>query len=75
MSKNRNLLFVDSSKETNEDIAALWHNHVLTVLLDIRHKNLEKYAASFANGCGTTLQNEYTEDLRSVSICGRSENE
>lgn len=54
----------DDYKDHNENISALWHNHVLTVLLDIRHKNLEKYAASFANGCGTTLQNEYTEDLR-----------
>lgn len=33
--------------------------------MDIRHKNLKKYAVSFANGCGTTLQNEYTENLRS----------
>ena len=32
--------------------------------MDIRHKNLKEYAVSFANGCGTTLQNEYTEDLR-----------
>ena len=55
----------DDYKDHNENISALWHNHVLTVLLDIRHKNLKEYAVSFANGCGTTLQNEYTEDLRS----------
>lgn len=54
----------DNDKDHHEKISALWHNHVLTVLLDIRHKNLKKYAVSFANGCGTTLQNEYTEDLR-----------
>lgn len=54
----------DNDKDHQEKISALWHNHVLTVLLDIRHKNLKKYAVSFANGCGTTLQNEYTEDLR-----------
>ena len=56
---------INNNKSHNEIISALWHNHVLTVLLDIRHKNLKKYAVSFANGCGTTLQNEYTEDLRS----------
>lgn len=55
---------VDNDKDHNRKIPALWHNHVLTVLLDIRHKNLKEYAVSFANGCGTTLQNEYTEDLR-----------
>ena len=54
----------DYDKDHKENISALWHNHVLTVLLDIRHKNLKYYAVSFANGCGTTLQNEYTEDLR-----------
>ncbi len=55
----------DNDKAHNGKISTLWHNHVLTVLLDIRHKNLKEYAISFANGCGTTLQNEYTEDLRS----------
>lgn len=65
MSSDGKLLSDDNDKDHHEKISALWHNHVLTVLLDIRHKNLKKYAVSFANGCGTTLQNEYTEDLRS----------
>lgn len=65
MSANGKLPSVDFDKDHHEKIFALWHNHVLTVLLDIRHKNLKEYAISFANGCGTTLQNEYTEDLRS----------
>lgn len=65
MSANGKLPSVDFDKDHNENISAFWHNHVLTVLLDIRHKNLKEYAVSFANGCGTTLQNEYTEDLRS----------
>ena len=64
MSIEDNLSSINNKKKHNEIISALWHNHVLTVLLDIRHKNLKKYAVSFANGCGTTLQNEYTEDLR-----------
>ena len=54
MPKNRNLLFVDNSTEINEDIPALWYNHVLTVLLDIRHKNLKEYAISGnGEGCDT----------------------
>ena len=65
MSSDGKLSSDDNDKDHNERISALWHNHVLTVLLDIRHKKLKKYAVSFANGCGTTLQNEYTEDLRS----------
>lgn len=56
---------IDNDKDHNRKNPTLWLNHVLTVLLDIRHKNLKKYAVSFANGCGTTLQNEYTKDLRS----------
>lgn len=64
MSTDDDLYPVDNNKDHNRNVSALWHNHVLTVLLDIRHKNLKKYAVSFANGCGTTLQNEYTEDLR-----------
>ena len=64
MSSDGKLSSDDNDKDHHEKISALWHNHVLTVLLDIRHKNLKKYAVSFANGCGTTLQNEYTEDLR-----------
>ena len=65
MSSDGKLSSDDNDKDHHEKISALWHNHVLTVLLDIRHKNLKKYAVSFANGCGTTLQNEYTENLRS----------
>lgn len=64
MSTDDDLYPVDNNKDHNRNVSALWHNHVLTVLLDIRHKNLKEYAVSFANGCGTTLQNEYTEDLR-----------
>lgn len=65
MSTNDDLSSVDNDKDYNQNVSALWDNHVLTVLLDIRHKNLKEYAVSFANGCGTTLQKEYTEDLRS----------
>lgn len=31
----------DNDKDHHEKISALWYNHVLTVLLDIRHKNLK----------------------------------
>ena len=39
----------DDYKDHNENISALWHNHVLTVLLDIRHKNLKEYAKTRSN--------------------------
>ena len=53
MSTNDDLSSVDNDKDYNQNVSALWDNHVLTVLLDIRHKNLKEYAVSFANGCGT----------------------
>lgn len=64
MSKDTQQVFsADNNKQVGMH-SSLWYNHILTVLVDIRHKNLKEYAVSFANGCGTTLQNEYTEDLR-----------
>lgn len=41
MSIEDNLSSINNKKKHNEIISALWHNHVLTVLLDIRHKNLK----------------------------------
>ena len=42
----------------------LWHNNVLTVLVEICQKNMKGYATSFIDGSGTSQQNDYTTDLQ-----------
>lgn len=54
----------DNSNKVNGTMAALWHNDVLTVLVEIRQKNLKEYATSFVDGSGTSQQNAYTADLQ-----------
>lgn len=54
----------DNSNKVNGTMAALWHNDVLTVLVEIRQKNLKEYAASFVEGSGTSQQNAYTANLQ-----------
>ena len=56
--------YYDNSNKVNGTMAALWHNDVLTVLVEIRQKNLKEYAASFVDGSGTSQQNAYTIDLQ-----------
>lgn len=56
--------YYDETNKVNGTMAALWHNDVLTVLVEIRQKNLKEYAASFVEGSGTSQQNAYTADLQ-----------
>ena len=56
--------YYDKTNKANGTMAALWHNDVLTVLVEIRQKNLKEYAASFVDGSGTSQQNAYTTDLQ-----------
>ena len=56
--------YYDKTNKANGTMAALWHNDVLTVLVEIRQKNLKEYATSFVDGCGTSQQNAYTADLQ-----------
>lgn len=56
--------YYDETYKINGTMAALWHNDVLTVLVEIRQKNLKEYAASFVDGSGTAQQNVYTTDLQ-----------
>ena len=56
--------YYDETDKINGTMAALWHNDVLTVLVEIRQKNLKEYAASFVDGSGTSQQNAYTTDLQ-----------
>ena len=54
----------DDNDKVSGTMAALWHNDVLTVLVEIRQKNLKEYATSFVDGSGTAQQNAYTADLQ-----------
>ena len=56
--------YYDEANKINGTMAALWHNDVLTVLVEIRQKNLKEYATSFVDGSGTSQQNAYTADLQ-----------
>lgn len=56
--------YYDETDKINGTMAALWHNDVLTVLVEIRQKNLKEYAASFVDGSGTVQQNAYTANLQ-----------
>ena len=56
--------YYDENNKISGTMAALWHNDVLTVLVEIRQKNLREYATSFVDGSGTAQQNAYTADLQ-----------
>ena len=56
--------YYDENNKISGTIEALWHNDVLTVLVEIRQKNLKEYATSFVDGSGTAQQNTYTADLQ-----------
>lgn len=56
--------YYDDSNKVSGTMAALWHNDVLTVLVEIRQKNLKEYATSYVDGSGTAQQNTYTADLQ-----------
>lgn len=56
--------YYDESNNISGTMSALWHNDVLTVLVEIRQKNLKEYATSFVDGSGTVQQNTYTANLQ-----------
>ena len=56
--------YYDDNNEVNGTMAALWHNDVLTVLVEILQENLKEYATSFVDVSGTAQQNAYTADLQ-----------
>lgn len=64
MSIASDLPYYDESNNISGTMSALWHNDVLTVLVEIRQKNLKEYATSFVDGSGTAQQNTYTADLQ-----------
>ena len=64
MSIAGDMSYYDETNKVNGTMATLWRNDVLTVLVEIRQKNLKEYAASFVDGSGTSQQNTYTADLQ-----------
>lgn len=56
-------LYGDDNKECGT-MSDLWHNNVLTVLVEICQKNMKGYATSFVDGSGTSQQNDYTADFQ-----------
>lgn len=56
--------YYDESNNISGTMPVLWHNDVLTVLVEIRQKSLKEYATSFVDGSGTAQQNAYTADLQ-----------
>lgn len=64
MSIASDLPYYDESNNISGTMSALWHNDVLTVLVEIRQKNLKEYATSFVDGSGTAQQDAYTADLQ-----------
>lgn len=56
--------YYDDNNKISGTMAALWYNDVLTVLVEIRQKNLKEYATSYVDGSGTAQQNTYTADLQ-----------
>ena len=56
--------YYDESNNISGTMSVLWHNDVLTVLVEIRQKSQKEYATSFVDGSGTAQQNAYTADLQ-----------
>lgn len=68
MSSDGKLSSDDNDKDHHEKISALWHNHVLTVLLDIRHKNLKSMQSHLpmvaVQHCRMNIQKTFEARLR-----------
>ena len=64
MSIAGDMSYYDENNKISGTMAALWHNDVLTVLVEILQKDLKEYATSFVDGNGTSQQNAYTADLQ-----------
>lgn len=64
MSVSGDLPYYDHADRENGKLSSLWENHVLTVLVDILLKDIDGYVNSFTEGRGTSVQTEYTDDLK-----------
>lgn len=64
MSIARKKEFYDPAREATHRLMDIWHNHVLTVLIEIIQKNTEEYKDTFVRSRGTVDQKLYTKNLR-----------
>lgn len=64
MSIARKREFYDPSRQATHRLVDIWHNHVLTVLIEIIQKNTEEYKDTFVRSRGTVDQKLYTKNLR-----------
>jgi len=64
MSAGGDIPYLDFDDKECGNLASLWHNHVLTVLVDILQKDICGYVDSFVGGRGTSAQEEYTDRLQ-----------
>lgn len=63
MSVSSNMSYYDRNDKENGKFSSLWENHVLTVLIEIVHKNIGEYVDSFVDGHGTSVQQDYIDNL------------
>lgn len=54
----------DRDRETTNKLIDIWHNHVLTVLIEIVQKNTEEYKDTFVRSRGTVDQKLYAKNLK-----------
>lgn len=64
MSIARKKEFYDREREATNKLIDIWHNHVLTILIEIIQKNTEEYKDTFVRSRGTVDQKLYTKNLR-----------
>lgn len=56
--------YYDPTRKTTERLIHMWHNHVMTVLIEIVCKNTDEYKDTFVKSRGTMDQKLYTRNLR-----------
>lgn len=56
--------FHDPERGTTHTLIDIWHNHVLTVLIEIIQKDMEGYKDTFVRSRGTVDQKLYSKNLK-----------
>lgn len=56
--------YYNPARKTTDRLVRVWHNHVMTVLIEIVCKNTDEYKDTFVKSRGTVDQKLYTRNLR-----------
>lgn len=64
LSVSRAIPYYGKNDEIAGTLSELWHNHVLTVLVEIIQKDLNSELSSFVAGQGSSAQDIYTQELK-----------